>query len=275
MRAAFRHTGAGRPIVLLHGLGSDHRQVRSAFPFDDRALLTPDLPGHGATIDFGAGFERSAALVLAMLDHLGIDRFDLGGISMGAGISLSVALSAPERIRRLVLVRPAWLDRPALPQLRLVSELGARIPSVGLIAAAVWLEADLELRSIATRIPGAADAIRAILTRPQAQESALVLPRMVADQPFRNLTDLCAMRCPTLVIGNDEDPLHPAELARTLANAIPHATYEHIPPRYVRAADHAAALSRSARDFLDRDIPKTVSKQSTRRTLHADQTFHP
>lgn len=251
---AFCYTGARRPLVLLHGLGSDHRQVRGAFPFDDRALITPDLPGHGATPGLEGSFGRFAVLVLAMLDHLGIDRFDLGGISMGAGISLAIALLAPGRVRRLVIVRPAWLDCPALPQLRLVSELGVRISSEGLVTAGAWLAADAEMRSIADRLPHAADSIQTLLTRPQATESASMLPRMVADQPFWSLADLRAIRCPTLVIGNDEDPLHPAELARTLAGAIPHAAYEHLPPRYVQVSDHAIALARLARDFLDKDV---------------------
>ena len=239
------------PLLLLHGLGASGAQVRDAFPFRDRVRITPDLPGHGESPACRSGFKRFAQLLLVLLDVLGLERVDLGGISMGGAISLAVALRAPHRVRRLLLVRPAWLDRPALPQLRLVSELGARITADGVKGAAAWLHGDPEWRSLDVRVPLAAAAVRAPLAHPRAAANAAVLTRMVADRPFDRLDALGALRCPVLVLGNDDDPLHPAALARTLAGAIPGAAYEHLPPRYRDPAGHAAALRRSCLAFLD------------------------
>lgn len=239
------------PLLVLHGLGSDGNQVRRAFPFLDRTVVAPDMPGHCGSSDASLGFDRFAILVLALLDHLGIQQADLAGISMGSGTSLAVALRAPDRVRRLVLVRPAWLDCPALPQLRLVAELGRRIAAEGVEAAGTWLEADGEMRSMADRLPLAAVAIRALLSRTDAVRNAPVLPCMVADRPFQKLGDLRAIRCPSIVLGNDDDPLHPAGLAHTLADAIPAAVYEHLPPRYLRPDFHAAILARVVHKFLE------------------------
>ena len=47
-----------------------------------------------------------------MLNHLGLTRAVVGGISMGAGMALNAATRYPERVAGLVLARPAWLDRP-------------------------------------------------------------------------------------------------------------------------------------------------------------------
>ena len=47
--------------------------------------------------------------VLAFADLRGVERFVVGGISMGAAIALRIAVRHPERVSGLVLARPAWL----------------------------------------------------------------------------------------------------------------------------------------------------------------------
>ena len=59
-----------------------------------------------------ASFEVFADDVIALADHLGLVRFIIGGISLGAGTALNLAVRYPDRVAALVLCRPAWLDRP-------------------------------------------------------------------------------------------------------------------------------------------------------------------
>jgi 2-succinyl-6-hydroxy-2,4-cyclohexadiene-1-carboxylate synthase len=92
-------------LVLLHGFASTRRlwdAVLSCLPRERYSALALDLPGHGANraSDAPVTFERCVTEVLAAAP----ERFALAGYSMGGRVALHVALAAPERVRRLVLV---------------------------------------------------------------------------------------------------------------------------------------------------------------------------
>ena len=97
LELAWREVGAGRPFVLLHGLmGSgarlaDQGLVRALADHGYRVIL-PDLRGHG---DSGRPHEPACYLpdiladdMLALIGHLGLDDYDLGGYSMGGKLVL-------------------------------------------------------------------------------------------------------------------------------------------------------------------------------------------
>jgi 2-succinyl-6-hydroxy-2,4-cyclohexadiene-1-carboxylate synthase len=97
--------GVPETVVLLHGFGGTHRAwdaVAALLPCERYRPLALDLPGHGD------GAQQPPPLTFAgCVEHVlarSPDRFLLGGYSMGARVALHVALEAPERVRRLVLV---------------------------------------------------------------------------------------------------------------------------------------------------------------------------
>ena len=51
-------------------------------------------------------FDTFADHVVALMDHLGIERCHLGGLSMGSAIALNIALRYPDRFKKLILLRP-------------------------------------------------------------------------------------------------------------------------------------------------------------------------
>src|SRR5256714_15551843 len=91
-------------IVLLHGFAGTHRTWDRVTARLDRERYRPlavDLRGHGANRDARPiGFVECCADVLATAP----ERFVLCGYSMGGRIAQHVALAAPERVSRLVLV---------------------------------------------------------------------------------------------------------------------------------------------------------------------------
>ncbi len=92
-------------VVLLHGFGGTHRTwdaVAALLPPERYRALALDLPGHGAAADVPRPI-TFAGCVEHVLERSPA-RFVLGGYSMGARIALHVALAAPERVSRLVLV---------------------------------------------------------------------------------------------------------------------------------------------------------------------------
>lgn len=84
------------PVVALHGFAGTGATWSAADP----AALAPDLPGHGTARLVEPTFTRCVEHVLAAAP----ERFVLAGYSMGGRIALHVALAAPERVTRLVLV---------------------------------------------------------------------------------------------------------------------------------------------------------------------------
>lgn len=247
---AVRFDGDGLPVLLLHGLGADSSQILTALPAPvDYRCIAPDLPGHGNTAPGRAGFQRFADRVRALMDQLGIARTVLGGISMGAAIALRVALDAPDRVAGLILIRPSWLDRPALPHLGIIERVGSWQLQAPQDAEAM-LEADAEYIAIKRVNPAAAQSVRGLLARPQAREAAAVLGAMVSDRPFDRLDQLGALRAKALVVGNDGDPLHPVRIAEEIAGALPDARLRMIPSRYLAPAEHLVALRGAVTQFL-------------------------
>ncbi|QLQ34962.1 alpha/beta fold hydrolase [Micromonospora robiginosa] len=98
--------GAGRPMILLHGgLGSGEMfaPVLPTLAAGHQVILV-DLQGHGRTadVDRPIDFALMADDIAALIDHLGLDRPDLVGFSLGGGVAMHVAFRHPEKVGRLV-----------------------------------------------------------------------------------------------------------------------------------------------------------------------------
>ncbi|MFC4033446.1 alpha/beta fold hydrolase [Streptomyces polygonati] len=108
VRLAYREVGAGRPLVLLHGITGDaglwlrHGQAEAIAAGGHRVIL-PDFRGHGASArPHDAAAYPPDVLAddgFALLDHLGLDDYDLGGYSLGARIVVRMLVrgAAPGR----------------------------------------------------------------------------------------------------------------------------------------------------------------------------------
>lgn len=98
----------GPPVILSHGFLMDREmfapQVEALSP--EFRVITWDERGFGETEFDGESFTYwdSASDCLGLLDHLEIDEAVLGGMSQGGFLSLRAALTAPERVRALVLI---------------------------------------------------------------------------------------------------------------------------------------------------------------------------
>jgi pimeloyl-ACP methyl ester carboxylesterase len=112
LRIRFAHAGAGPALVLVHGLlgySFTWRQVIPAFA-QRFEVFAPDLPGAGFSdcdSSLDCSLSSAANRLLAFLDAVDIGSCDLIGSSYGGTTALMLALLAPSRVRRLVLVSPA------------------------------------------------------------------------------------------------------------------------------------------------------------------------
>jgi pimeloyl-ACP methyl ester carboxylesterase len=100
--------GDGAPVILGHGFLMDHEmfapQVAALAP--EFRVITWDERGFGLTEfdDKPFTYWDSADDCLGLLTHLGIERAVVGGMSQGGFLSLRAALTAPERVKALVLL---------------------------------------------------------------------------------------------------------------------------------------------------------------------------
>jgi len=98
--------GAGRPLVLLHGGLMSGESFEPILPTltQRHQVILPDLQGHGRTADIDRPIDvrLMADDVAALIEHLGLDRPDVVGYSLGGGVALHTAAKYPDRVRRLV-----------------------------------------------------------------------------------------------------------------------------------------------------------------------------
>lgn len=106
-RLAWRETGSGRPLVLIHGWSMSSAVFDEMLPLlgVDRLVLSPDLRGHGGSGQAdGYGLEAFAADLGEWLLALGLAEVDLLGWSLGGQVAIRLARSGQIRVRRLLLV---------------------------------------------------------------------------------------------------------------------------------------------------------------------------
>lgn len=115
----YHDLGAGEPVVMLHGAGPGasgwsnfSRNVDPLVAAGHRVVLV-DAPGWHRSdpivIDSGFRTDANAAAVIGVLDHLGIDRANIVGNSMGGATALAIALDHPERLARMIVMGGAGL----------------------------------------------------------------------------------------------------------------------------------------------------------------------
>src|SRR5512135_80720 len=105
---AYQIRGSGMPFVLLHGgFGSAEMFGPTlAALAAGRQVIGVDLQSHGRTpaVDRPMRFETMADDIAALIGHLGFERADVMGYSLGGGVALRVAIQHPAVVRRLVVV---------------------------------------------------------------------------------------------------------------------------------------------------------------------------
>ncbi len=246
---------AGLPVVFQHGLGGDLTIPTALFPPPDGVrVLSFDARYHGETRPLGdpekLSFRAFADDLLAILDHLGIQRAVVGGISMGAGLALNFATRYPDRTIGLVLSRPAWLDEPFPENVRAFPVMARLIRESGAVEGLARFRSTEEYRAIAAESADSANALIGMFTHPRAEETVEKLERIPRDCPCPDRSAWRSIRMPCLVMANRQDPIHPYETGLDLASEIPGASFGELTPKSVSLGRHADDVIRLMGEFL-------------------------
>jgi pimeloyl-ACP methyl ester carboxylesterase len=226
---AGEESGAGAPIVLLHGLTATRRYVVMGSRTLERSghrVTAYDARGHGhstpAPEPTAYGYERLAADLAEVLDATGVERALLAGASMGAHTAVRFALEHPERVSALAIITPAFdptADQTAgLPAWDALAE-GLREGGVeGFVSA-------YDLQSVPESFRATvATVLRQRLSaheHPQAVADAVeIVPR---SRPFDEIEQLATIAVPTVVVASrdEADPGHPLAVGERYARTIP------------------------------------------------------
>jgi pimeloyl-ACP methyl ester carboxylesterase len=220
-RLFVQQSGAGTPLLLIHGLmasGAMFQPVLPAFATHYRVIV-PDLRGHGRSGALPGPYrvEQLAHDLTPLLDDLQVEAADILGYSQGGAVAQQFARDYPKRVRCLVLactfaynmlsrrerlegILSPWMVRilglRRLARLVIDGTGGSRLPPEN----ARWLEGILSANDKA-RMVAAVEAMNAFDSRPWLDQ----------------------ITCPTLVIAGAEDTAVPLAHAQMLAQGIPDA----------------------------------------------------
>jgi pimeloyl-ACP methyl ester carboxylesterase len=124
--------GAGEPLILLHGGLGSTEMFGEVLPLLSRArrVVAPDLQAHGRTadIDRPISYEALADDVATLMKHLGIEKADVMGYSLGAGTALQLTIRHSAVVRELIVVSTVFKRDGWYPEiLTAMAQLGPAV----------------------------------------------------------------------------------------------------------------------------------------------------
>lgn len=238
--------GQGVPLLFQHGLTANLNQIIGLLGgLPDVQLCGIDCPGHGQSElgNFNLSFDNYADEVVSYMDYLGLDSVIAGGLSMGSGIALNISIRYPQRVKALILHRPAWLAEIDPENLMILKEA---IPFIDQLNGSSLFKSNQAFKKIEVELPAAAKSVMGVFADTQQQELPLVIEKMVGDSPFKALDVLNHINVPCLILGNDDDPLHPYEMAQVIHQKIKGSSLKKLTSRYIDGELH----KRQVRDHI-------------------------
>ncbi|UPY37538.1 alpha/beta fold hydrolase [Sediminicoccus sp. KRV36] len=257
VRLHLRDTGprSAPAVLLLHGFGSSlhtWEEVAQGLEADFRVIRF-DLPGFGLTgADRTGDYSdaRSHAVILTLMQRLGLERVALVGSSMGGRIAWSFAAAHPEHVTRLVLMAPDGFASPGIgyeqpPKVPLIMRVlpytlpegmlrGSLTPAYG--DPGVMTEALFERYRDMMLAPGVRQAI---------------LDRMAQHVLLRPEPLLARITLPVLLLWGDTDRMVPVTNAQDYLRALPDARLVTLPGKgHVPMEESPTDVVRILREFL-------------------------
>ena len=219
----------GDALLLVHGHPFDRTmwgpQVAHATAAGWRVIV-PDLRGYGETtvVPGATTLETFARDAVALLDHLGVGSFVLGGLSMGGQIAMELVRQVPDRVRGLLLADTSSAAETDAGKVER-NAVADRLVAGGDEGMAGYAE-ELLPRMVApvtlAERRAVADHVLAMMRATSAEGAAAAL-RGRAERPDYDAT-ISALTVPTLVVVGDGDTYTPVAEAHRMHEVIPGST---------------------------------------------------
>jgi len=249
---AFDDRGAGLPLLLIHGFPLSRKiwEPQLAALRQEFRTISPDLRGFGESDapDGPYSMDLFADDMIGLLDHLGIDKTVVCGMSMGGYVAMNMLDRYPERVRAacFMVTRSAADDEAGRERrLSLAREVMENGPQIVTDAFSRIL--------FSSRAGNGETELVAEVCRIMAQTSARGLAGgLLAMRERPDYTDrLAGFSVPSLVIGAELDIAIPPEESRRLAEGLPDARLVIIPDAgHMAGMENPSAVNRELLDFL-------------------------
>ena len=257
VRIHYGDAGEGHPVICLHGTGpganawANFRLNAGALADRHRALLV-DLPRFGRSekvVVRGPRLDYLSGVIRAFMDALGIARAHFVGNSMGGQAAIKVAIDAPERVGRMVLVAPAPIGHSVFAPMP--TETVRMIADYYAGAGPSYEKMRLLMRSLVYDPASLSEA--AIRERYEAS----IAPEVVAANKGPHWAhqslehELDRARCPTLLVWGQDDRASPLDHGLVMLRKMPQARL-HVFARCGHSVqlEHPEEFNRLTLDFL-------------------------
>lgn len=225
--------GSGEPITLLaHGLTGSRRELE---------LFPPFLPGTKVLFDFrGHGESGRPPPESYSMDHFAgdleavADAFEataVAGVSLGGGATLRLLRRRPDRFSRLVFLLPARLERATEAHTRLLRTADL-LESEGPEEAARIVVAEEAARGAFEAFPTSRAYRLEAIRRMNSDGIPHAIRELLNDAAPSDEAALRRVTAPSLVVGQEGDPVHTADVARELAEWLPNSELVILPDQY-------------------------------------------
>ncbi len=246
---AYTDHGDRLPLLLVHGFPLDHKlwEPQIAAFSGQRRVVVPDLAGFGASSPAGhESLDAHADDLAALLDHLGIERAVVDGLSMGGYTAFAFWRRHRARVGGLVLTcTRAGADSEAgragrYQTAMAVEKDGMGVLSGGMLPKLLSPEAPAEVRA----------TVEAMILRQPPAGSVAALKAMAARPD--STADLATIDVPTLIVSGAADAIIPAADSEAMATAIAGARHAVVPGAgHLANLEEPGAYNAALRAFLD------------------------
>lgn len=234
----------GFPFVFLHGLGGSTQQTLGLFKKTNGIRrISIDFRAQGKTIKYGnetkLSFNQFADDVLALIQYLNLDKIYIGGISTGAGVSLNFALRYPKYVKKLVLSRPAWLDRPQETEIQEAFKTVYEILNDDTVVnkkdsfkrSEIYKYMNEQAKYAGNTLVGQFDY-------PYAKETSKKLLAIPQDAPNYDYKSWMNIDIPILILVSKLDPIHPYSYGSIMKDRMKDAKLVEITPKEISSEQH-------------------------------------
>ncbi len=188
--------GTGEPLILLHGGIGAIEMFGEVLPMlaKGRQVIAADLQAHGRTVDIDRplSLEGMADDIAALIRHLGLQKADVMGYSMGGHVALQTAIRHPELVRKLVVVSTTFKRDGWYP------EILASMSQMGPAAAEPMKQTPMY-------------ALYAQIA-PRPEDWVVLLTKMgnMLRKDYDWSEDVASLKAPTLIVIGDADSVRPS-----------------------------------------------------------------
>lgn len=259
----YKEHGSGPPVLGIMGFAADSRLWAAQIPAlaASYRFIAFDNRGAGRSGGKAASIEVMADDAVRLLDHLGIEKTAVFGISMGGAIAQRVVLKHPDRVSALILA--LTFARPLEFQRRLQAWSRAIVDRLGADAdPLLFVEGSLLRMFTPSFFEIGKEAVDRIVAAylassngPMLPGQDLILGQLDALDEHDTLAELPQISCPTLVMGARMDQMVPFIASEEIAAAIPGAELAVFETGHGAPLEEAEAFNACIVDFLTRSYP--------------------